>query len=129
MQITYNNININKISFSLDRQNINKIMPQTFISIYFIVNLVLIVFFIFVFYCIPMELIFFNSNLLKSHTYISEKILYTTTYLFQMKYYFANYSNIFSLDLDNIVNESLSSCLYYTLPHFKEFNFFYYNAF
>ena len=46
-----------------------------------------------------------------------------------MKYYFANYSSIFSLDLDNIVNESLSSCLYYTLPHFKEFNFLYYNAF
>ena len=46
-----------------------------------------------------------------------------------MKYYFANYSSIVSLDLDNIVNESLSSYLYDTLPYFKEFNFFYYNAF
>ena len=128
--VTYNNININnKNSFSLDRQKINKIIPQRFISIYFIINLFFIGFFIFVFYYIPIDLIFCNSNLLKSHTYILEKFLYTTTYLFQMKYYFANYSNIFSLELENIVNESLSTYLYDTLPQFKEFNYFYYNAF
>jgi len=128
--VTYNNINVNnKSSFSLDRQKINKIVPSRFISIYYIINFILIIFFIFVFYCIPHDLIICNSNLLKSHTYILEKFLYTTTYLFQMKYLFANYSETFILDLKNIVNESLSSCLYDTLPKFQEFNNFYYKAF
>ena len=46
-----------------------------------------------------------------------------------MKSLFANYSNIKNLNINNIINELLSNDLFDSLPKFKDFNAFYYNAF
>ncbi len=124
------NVNINQNNtFSLDRQKLNKITFQKFIIIYFALNFITTIFFLFIFYHKPKELIFSNSSLLKSHTYILEQFLYTTVYLFQMKSIFSNFTDLLELNVENIVNESLSYDLYDSLPIFKDFNAFYYNAF
>ena len=123
------NINQNNNTFSLDRQKLNKITFQKFIIIYFALNFITTIFFLFIFYHKPKELIYSNSSLLKSHTYILEQFLYTTVYLFQMKSIFANFTDLMEINIDNIVNESLSYDLYDSLPEFNEFNSFYYNAF
>ncbi len=46
-----------------------------------------------------------------------------------MKSLFANYTKIKNLNLNNTKNELLSNDLFDSLPKFKDFNAFYYNAF
>ena len=123
------NINKNNNTFSLDRQTLKKISFQRFIILYFTISLLFTAFFIIVFYYIPIYLIQCNSYLLKSHSYILENFLFTTTYLFKMKSLFANYTKIKNLNLNNNINKLLSNDLFDSLPKFKDFNAFYYNAF
>ena len=115
--IYYKKTNHRKISF-----------PYFILFIYSMSLLLIIIFLCFLFY-FPKNLINNNSNLIKSHSFFLERFLYVTASVFKIKAIFAQFVDVFSLDLSNVINNSLLTNLYETLPKFKEFYDFYYYSF
>ena len=111
------------------KQKIKQISFPNFIIIFYFINILCFIIFLIFIYYLPKHLINNNSNLIKSNVYILQKFLYIITNIFKMKSLFSNYYDIMELDIDLIINETLSINFYNTLPKFKDFYDYYYNAY
>ena len=115
--------------YYLQTKNIIKMKFSHFTIFTYVINILLIILsLIFLYYC-PLDLIHNCSDLIKSHCLILQRFLFTTTSIFKMKAIFANYIDIFNLDITKIINNTLEPYLYNTLPKFNDLYDFYYNCF
>ncbi len=119
---------INNLYF-LQKKNLKKMKLSSFSIFIYIINIILIILSLIFLYYSPLNLIHSSSDLIKSHCLILQRFLFTTTSIFKMKAIFANYFDIFRLDINKIVNTTLEPYLYNTLPKFNDLYYFYYKGF
>ena len=122
-------VNMNSTNELLESKKIKKLKMTYNIFIYAIIIIILIIGLITLMFYFNLNFIVDNSYLLWSRVYLIENFLYTTSSILYMQCNLVNCNGTGQINRSDIVNASLESILYKTLPKFPKLFNFYYNEY